>query len=618
MNGNLVRQLDRPVLAGGRHRDIRAGRREPHFGAGHDSGILQLPQELWLKLHRLTETPDDRGHLSARARRALDQAYNPVHERWRSGVAQLGKTRDRIAVRRLGRMPEHFEHAQLDLLAHHVFPAAGFVVNVGPIEADDVGKQPLREAVLAQHMHGFAPPGRGELKMTVALDDHKAIPLHARDGLRHSGPGVAEALGDAGTQGHNVLFLQVEDGAQVHLGGVNEIRHWGLRALCLKDIGVELAPQSRPRIKGMPTITIPSSLLPVDGRFGCGPSKVRTEQLEYLANAGAALIGTSHRQAPVKDLVGRVRSGLGSLFRIPDGYEVVLGNGGSTAFWDAAAFSLISQRSEHLAFGEFGAKFAAAAATPFLTAPHVLSAPGGSRSSIDIIDGVDVYAWPQNETSTGVMAPVTRVAADALTVVDATSAAGGIDFDAAQTDVYYFAPQKNFASDGGLWLALFSPAAIERVFSIAASGRYIPEFLSLKNAIDNSRLNQTLNTPAIATLLLLENQVEWINGNGGLAWASARTLESSSALYEWADAAAYVTPFVVEPTHRSQVVVTIDFDEAIDAARISAVLRENGIVDTEPYRKLGRNQLRVATFVAIEPDDVRALIASVEFVVGAL
>lgn len=368
----------------------------------------------------------------------------------------------------------------------------------------------------------------------------------------------------------------------------------------------------------MPTLTIPSSLLPADGRFGCGPSKVRQEQLDYLA-AHAQLLGTSHRQAPIKDLVGRVRGALGELFRVPDGYEVILGNGGSTAFWDAAAYSLIANRSENLTFGEFGAKFAQAAAAPHLQAPHVVTVAAGSRASVEIVDGIDVYAWPQNETSTGVMADVTRVnAPGALTVIDATSAAGGIDFDASQADVYYFAPQKNFASDGGLWFALFSPAAIERVMTVADSRRYIPEFLSLKNAVDNSRLNQTLNTPAITTLLLLENQIDWINSNGGLAWASSRTAESSSALYEWADATSYATPFVTDPAHRSQVVVTIDFDESVDAAAVAATLRANGIVDTDPYRKLGRNQLRVATFVAIEPDDVRALIASVEYVVENL
>jgi phosphoserine aminotransferase len=372
------------------------------------------------------------------------------------------------------------------------------------------------------------------------------------------------------------------------------------------------------RLRCMPLVTIPSTLLPADGRFGCGPSKVRAEQLAYLASEGATLLGTSHRQAPVKDLVGRVRGGLSDLFRLPDGYEVILGNGGSTAFWDAASFGLIERRAENLSFGEFGSKFAQAAGAPWLKAPKVITADGGSRSEVEIIDGIDVYAWPQNETSTGVMAPVKRVDADALTVIDATSAAGGIDFDASETDVYYFAPQKNFASDGGLWFALFSPAAIERVERIAASDRYIPEFLSLKNAVDNSRLNQTLNTPALATLLLMENQIDWINGNGGLAWADARTRESSSVLYEWADATSYVTPFVAVAEQRSQVVVTIDFDESIDAAAVAKVLRENGIVDTEPYRKLGRNQLRVATFVAIEPDDVRALVKSIEYVVENL
>jgi phosphoserine aminotransferase len=368
----------------------------------------------------------------------------------------------------------------------------------------------------------------------------------------------------------------------------------------------------------VPQPIIPTDLLPADGRFGCGPSKVRQAQLDHLV-ANAALIGTSHRQAPVKDLVGRVRSGLGSLFALPDGYEVVLGNGGSTEFWDAAAFSLIENRAENLTFGEFGSKFAAAAAAPHLAAPHVVNAPAGSRAEVELADDVDVYAWPHNETSTGVMAPVKRVAqAGALTVIDATSAAGGVAVDLAETDVYYFAPQKNFAAEGGLWFATFSPAAIERVMSIAATDRYIPEFLSLKNAIDNSRLEQTLNTPAISSLLLLEAQLDWINGNGGLAWADARTKESSGALYDWAASVDYATPFVANPDHRSQVVVTIDFDESIDAAAVAKALRANGIVDTEPYRKLGRNQLRVATFVAIEPDDVRKLIASIEYVVGAL
>ncbi|MEO6827643.1 MAG: phosphoserine transaminase [Microbacteriaceae bacterium] len=370
----------------------------------------------------------------------------------------------------------------------------------------------------------------------------------------------------------------------------------------------------------MPDVTIPADLKPADGRFGCGPSKVRAEQVAFLAGAGSAILGTSHRKAPVKNLVGRIREGVGELFRIPDGYEVVLGDGGSSAFWDAAAFSLIEHRSQNLVFGEFGQKFATAAAAPWLQAPHVIAAPVGSRSEFEAEDGIDVYAWPHNETSTGVMAPVTRVHADAgaLTVIDATSAAGGADFDAAQSDVYYFAPQKNFASDGGLWLALFSPAALERVEQIAAGDRYIPAFLSLQNAVTNSRLNQTLNTPAIATLLLLQNQLDWIISKGGLGWASARTLQSSSILYDWTDTVDYATPFVADPKHRSQVVVTIDFDESVDAAAVAAALRANGIVDTEPYRKLGRNQLRIATFTAIDPDDVRQLVRCIEFVVEQL
>ena len=366
-------------------------------------------------------------------------------------------------------------------------------------------------------------------------------------------------------------------------------------------------------------IEIPRELLPVDGRFGCGPSKVRPAQIEALASVGTTLLGTSHRQAPVKNLVGSVRERLAGLFRVPEGYEVLLGNGGSTAFWDAAAFGLIERRSQNLVFGEFGGKFDAAAAAPWLESPDVRKAEPGTGARPEIVEGVDVYAWPHNETSTGVAAPVTRVQADgALTVIDATSAAGGIDFDAAQADVYYFAPQKNLGSDGGLWFALASPAAIERIERIAASDRYIPEFLSLKNAVDNSRLNQTLNTPALATLHLLDSQLGWIQDNGGLTWAAARTAESSGLLYDWATASEVATPFVADAADRSPVVVTIDFADTIDAAAIAKELRANGIVDTEPYRKLGRNQLRIATFVSIEPDDVRRLIGSIDYVLERL
>ncbi|PVW04827.1 phosphoserine transaminase [Microbacterium sp. Gd 4-13] len=370
----------------------------------------------------------------------------------------------------------------------------------------------------------------------------------------------------------------------------------------------------------MSHVELPKDLLPTDGRFGCGPSKIRGAQLEALVTRGAGILGTSHRQAPVKNLVGSVRAQLAELFRLPDGYEIIVGNGGSTAFWDAAAFGLIENRSQNLVFGEFGGKFAAAAAAPWLQAPDVRKAEPGSRTTAEPVDGVDVYAWPHNETSTGVAATITRVEADpgALTVIDATSAAGGIDFDVTQADVYYFAPQKNLGSDGGLWFAAVSPAAIERIERIAASDRYIPEFLSLKNALDNSRLQQTLNTPAVTTLLLLDEQLSWIAGNGGLAWADARTRESSDALYEWAEASSIATPFVSDPADRSPVVVTIDFDANVNAAAVAQSLRANGIVDTEPYRKLGRNQLRVATFVSIEPEDVRQLIRSIDYTIERL
>ena len=367
----------------------------------------------------------------------------------------------------------------------------------------------------------------------------------------------------------------------------------------------------------MAHVTLPREILPTDGRFGCGPSKIRPEQLAALSGPGAVLMGTSHRQAPIKNLVGQVRMGLSDMLRLPEGYEIIVGNGGSTAFWDAASFGLIEKRAQNLVFGEFGGKFAAAAGAPWLEAPDVRKAEPGTRAVAEPVEGVDVYAWPHNETSTGVSAPVSRVVGDegALTVIDATSAAGGINLRISETDVYYFAPQKNLGSDGGLWFAAVSPAAIERIERVAASGRYIPEFLSLKNALDNSRLNQTLNTPAVATLFLLDKQLEWINGNGGLGWASARTAESSQALYDWAESVSYATPFVADPADRSQVVDTIDFDDSVDAAAVASSLRSNDIVDTEPYRKLGRNQLRIATFVSIEPDDVRQLVKCIEYTV---
>jgi phosphoserine aminotransferase len=370
------------------------------------------------------------------------------------------------------------------------------------------------------------------------------------------------------------------------------------------------------------TIQIPAELLPADGRFGCGPSKVRPEALRALASDGAAVMGTSHRQAPVKGLVRQVREGLAQLFDLPEGYEVVLGNGGSTAFWDAAAFGLIRRRSAHGTYGEFSAKFASGVAeVPFLEEPVVAKAAPGSLALPKGEPGVDAYAWAHNETSTGVMAPVVRprhADDDALVLVDATSGAGGLPVDVAQADAYYFAPQKSFAADGGLWIALMSPAALERVAEIKAAGRWIPGFLDLSIAIDNSTKDQTYNTPAVATLFLLADQVRWMLGLGGLSGAVARSQESAHRLYGWAEKSSYATPFVADRDQRSLVVGTIDFDASVDAAALARTLRANGVVDVEPYRKLGRNQLRVGMFPAVDPDDVSALTACVDFVVERL
>lgn len=370
-----------------------------------------------------------------------------------------------------------------------------------------------------------------------------------------------------------------------------------------------------------PAITIPADLLPSDGRFGCGPSKVRPEALAALAATGASVMGTSHRQKPVKDVVKRVRTGLRELFALPEGYEVVLGNGGTTAFWDAAAFGLVRERSLHLTNGEFSSKFASVCkGAPFLGDPVVVSSEPGSAPEPTSDPSCDLIGWAHNETSTGVMIPVQRPAGSegALVAIDATSGAGGLPVNAADADVYYFAPQKCFASDGGLWIALMSPAAQERVAEIGASDRWVPEFLSLTTALDNSVKEQTYNTPAVATLLLLADQIEWMNGQGGLDWCTSRTADSSSRLYNWAEASEYATPFVVEPAQRSQVVGTIDFADTVDAAAVAKVLRANGVVDTEPYRKLGRNQLRVGMFPAIEPDDVSALTACIDHVITQL
>jgi phosphoserine aminotransferase len=371
-----------------------------------------------------------------------------------------------------------------------------------------------------------------------------------------------------------------------------------------------------------PEIVIPPGMLPGDGRFGSGPSKIRPEAVQSLVASGNGLLGTSHRQKPVKAIVGRLRSGLRDLFSLPDGYEVVLGNGGTTAFWDVATFCLIEQRSQHLVFGEFSAKFATAAkATPWLSGPEIIESPVGTHPFAEGSEGTDLYALTHNETSTGVMMDVRRPEHSqegALVAVDATSAAAGLRVEPSEFDVYYFAPQKGFASDGGLWLALLSPQAVARAQRIKASGRFMPAFLDLQVALDNSRLDQTYNTPAVATLMLAVNQLEWILSNGGLEFSAGRCDRSAEILYGWAESSAYATPFVAKPDERSHVVGTIDFDQSVDADLVAKVLRSNGIVDTESYRKLGRNQLRIAMFPAIDPDDIAALTGCIEYVVSAL
>ena len=369
------------------------------------------------------------------------------------------------------------------------------------------------------------------------------------------------------------------------------------------------------------SIVIPNGIKPIDGRFGCGPSKIRPAALENFYKSGASILGTSHRQKPVKNVVHEVREGLKSLFSLPDGYEVILGNGGTTAFWDIALFAQIENRSQHLVFGEFSSKFAKGAKdAPFLGEPSIIKSEPGSHPTAVAEDGIDAYAFTHNETSTGVAMPIIRPAGtkDALVLVDATSAAGGLVVDAKEFDAYYFAPQKSFSSDGGLWIALMSPAAIARAEKIKASGRWTPAILDLNIAIENSRLDQTYNTPAVATFMLLADQIEWMNTNGGLKFAAGRSADSSSRLYSWAEKTSYTTPFVTDPAMRSKVVGTINFDEAIDANVVAATLRANGIVDTDSYRKLGKNQLRVGMFPAIDPSDIDALTASIEFVVAAL
>jgi phosphoserine aminotransferase len=371
-----------------------------------------------------------------------------------------------------------------------------------------------------------------------------------------------------------------------------------------------------------PEIVIPADLLPVDGRFGAGPSKVRPEQIQALVEKSVSVMGTSHRQKPVKNEVAALRAGLAEMFTLPAGYEVVIGNGGTTAFWEVATFGLLRDRAQFLTFGEFGSKFASSAkAAPFLGEQSVIKSEPGDAPEFAAAAGLDAYCTPHNETSTGVAIPPVRPAGadkDALVLIDATSGAGGLPVDLSQVDVYYFSPQKCFASDGGLFVAIMSPAAIARAEEIKASGRYIPAFLDLITAIENSRLDQTYNTPAVATILMMNEQIKWFNANGGLDWCVSRTKESSDAIYEWATASSYATPFVADPAKRSQVVATIDFDESIDAEVVAKVLRANGVVDTEPYRKLGRNQLRISVFPAVDPSDVRQLLKCIDFVIAKL
>ncbi len=371
-----------------------------------------------------------------------------------------------------------------------------------------------------------------------------------------------------------------------------------------------------------PPITIPADLLPADGRFGCGPSKVRPEAVAALAEAGRDYLGTSHRQDTVKYMVSRLRNGLAEMFALPDGYEIMLGNGGSTVFWDIATFGLVERRSQHLTFGEFSSKFASCTKNaPFLDDPMIIATDPGTHPTAVADSTIDAYAFTHNETSTGVAMPIVRpegTSGSALVLVDATSAAGGLRFDASQTDVYYFAPQKCLASDGGLWLAAVSPAAVERIERLAASDRWIPESLNLSVALDNSRKDQTYNTPALATVFLAVQQVEWVNDNGGLHFAASRSDRSAEIMYSWAEASSYATPFVKDPEQRSHVVATVDFDDSVSADAVNKVLRSNGIVDTDSYRKLGRNQIRVAMFPAIDPEDIEALTRCIDHVVERL
>lgn len=577
-----------------------------------------------------------RAHVSTQFRAHDLEAFNTVEKLNGFLLApNLGEAGNRVSIWGGSGVVEQSENTLFHAVAHDVLPPAGLVVDEFPVEPNDIGQETLGEAVLTHDPHRLGLALMSELKVTVTAHHKQSVSFHACDRLRNRWTRVPQPLCDTCAKGDDAFFRKLVDGPQVHFSGVDQIAH-----ICLQSQGRRFRT-SMPRptdklhrghalrnagITGKittvidATLTIPKNILPIDGRFGSGPAKVRSEQIDALASRGRELLGTSHRKAPVKNLVKEVQEGIAQFFSIPEGYEVVLGNGGSTAFWDAAAFCLVREQAVHSEFGEFGAKFAKATdKAPFLRPSVITHLAPGTAGIPEYVPGADLYAWPHNETSTGAIAPVKRIegseADGALIVIDATSGGGGLAVDIAETDVYYFAPQKSFSSDGGLWIAIMSPAAIARIEEIAGSGRWIPDFLNLQTAVKNSRLNQTYNTPAIATLIMLAEQLNWMNGQGGLAWAAERTATSARHLYEWAEATGYTSPFVADPASRSLVVGTIDFDDSVDASAVSAVLRANGVVDVDPYRSLNRNQLRIAMFPSVDPQDVLALTKAIDYIV---
>ena len=602
MLANRVREV---VNRGRGSREAEPDRRR-HNGylvARADPGVIEGRQKLHIHLERLRDPPECRGDgLRQVDVRQGDEARLAGHEIARA----LDHCRDRIPVRVEGDVAENFLKLLRHSIGHDVFPPACFFVDVLPVHADDIDEEALGETVLAHDLSGLATAFHREFQLTARSDRQQTITREPVDGLRDGRPGMLETLGDASTERRDAFLLQLVHRLEVHLASIDQISHFSsctdLNPLYL-DTRVKKREVCEDRI-----MLIPTSLLPADGRFGAGPSKVPADH----ASLDPRWIGTSHRQAPVKDVVGRIREGLTDLFGLPDGYEIALGNGGASLLWDAIPFCLVEDRARAATFGQFSAKAASAITkNPFVHDPEIDEAPAGSATLPTISDGIDTYLYPQNETSTGAMLPVTRCGdTDALTVVDATSAAGGVSFDPREADVYYFSPQKCFASDGGLWFAVLSPAAIARIDTLT-SKRWVPDILNLRLALENSRKNQTLNTPALATLHLLDRQLDWMLAEGGLAAMDARTTAMSDLVYEWAARTEWAHPFVADQ-YRSQVVATIDVD--LPADEISAICRRSGIVDIDGYRGLGRNQLRVATFPATEPDDVRALLESLSWV----